>query len=263
MRSILSLLFVALALAPGIQAAQPVSLCHDDADNFPWLVKDGQGLNNTLVDMAARKSGVRIEQIPYPWKRCLHNISIGAVAGGFAASYSEERAAFAAYPTLADGKPDFARRLKSDGYSLYRLKGKTVHWNGLEFVNLTGRVGSQRGYASTAELAKHGATVVEFSEKPEVAMKHLLLGDIQLLALMTFEGDEQLREPAIAAKVEKIASPFVEKPYFVIFNKAFYAANPKLVDDFWAALAAARESPEFKNQLTQQIKLIPKIPSVR
>lgn len=263
MRFIVSLLFVALVLSSRAWATGPIQLCYDDADNFPWLIKDGQGLNNTIVDMAARRSGVNIKQVPFPWKRCLYNVETGAVAGGFAASYSVERAAFAVYPLGVDCKPDPARRLKSDGYSLYRLKGGAAHWNGAEFVNLSGRVGSQRGYASAAELRAHGATVVEFSDKPEVAMKRLLQGDIELLALMTYEGDEQLRDPAVAARVEKIASPFVQKPYFVIFNKAFYAANPKLVEDFWTALAAARESGEFKMQLTQQIKLISTITPVR
>lgn len=241
-------------------AQEATKLCYDDADNFPWLVKNGPGLSNKLIDLASTKSGVKVEQLPYPWKRCLHNIAIGLVAGGFSASYSDERAAFAVYPTTPDGKPDYARRIKSDGYSLYRLKGTAARWDGKQFVDLTGPIGSQLGYSSSAELRKHGVSVTESGDLPDKAMKHLIVGDLQLLALMTFEGDEQLGDPNVAARVEKVASPFVEKPYFVIFNKAFYAANKSLVESFWAGLAAARDSPEFNRLLKEQIKQIPVVP---
>jgi polar amino acid transport system substrate-binding protein len=257
------MLFVGLLSSSVVRATEPIALCYDDTDNFPWLVKDGQGLLNAVVNLAAAKSGVGVVQTPLPWKRCLFSIANGDVAGGFAASYSDERAAFAVYPLTADGRPDAARRIKSDGYSLYRLKGMTAHWNGSQFVDLTGRVGSQLGYASTAELKQHGATVVEFRDKPGVAMRHLLLRDIQMLALMTHDGDAQMNDPKIAALVEKVASPFIEKPYFVIFNKAFYAANKKTVEDFWSGLAAARESAEFQRQLADRLKLIPKMPVVK
>lgn len=237
-------------------AQEPVRLCHDDADNFPWLEKNGQGLNNKLIDLASIKSGVKVVQIPLPWKRCLNNIASGEVDGGFAASYSDERETFAAYPKTPDGKPDPSRRLKTDGYSLYRAKGTAAHWDGKQFVNLTGRIGSQLGYASAAELRKHGAVVYESNDSPEIAMKHLIAGDLQLLALMTFEGDEQLNDPEVARKVEKIPSPFTGKPYFVIFNKDYHRANRKLAEAFWTGLAAARESPQFKALLRAEIRRI-------
>jgi len=232
-------------------ALDALRLCYDDADNFPWLLKNGQGLNNKLVEMAATLGGTKVIQIAYPWKRCLSSIALGEVDGGFAASYSEERAAFAAYPRTADGALDATRRLKVDGYSLYRRKGTSAYWDGKRFVNLTGRIGSQLGYASAAELRKYGAVVYESSDSPETAMKHLVAGDLQLLALMTHEGDRQLSNPELARKVEKVASPFASKPYFVIFNKGFYDANAKSVEAFWSGLAGARESAGF-NKLLQE-----------
>lgn len=229
-----------------------MTLCYEDADNFPWLIRGGVGLNNKLIEMASAQSAVKVVQVPFPWKRCLNNVATGEVAGGLAASYSDERAKFAVYPTTADGKPDPSRRLKMDGYSLYRVKGTTAHWDGQQFVNLTGRIGSQLGYASAAELRKYGAIVYESGDSPETAMRHLVAGDLQLLALMNFQGDGLLNNPEFASKVEKIPSPFTDKPYFVIFNKDYYSANRKTVEEFWAGLAAARESVQFKKLLREE-----------
>lgn len=246
-----SLLLLAFSALLG-HAQEPLRLCYDDADNFPWLVKNGQGLNNVLVDLAAQQSGLRVIQTPLPWRRCLASIANGEVAGGFAASYSEERESFADYPRTVDGKLDVSRRLKNDGYSLYRRKDTAAHWNGKQFVNLTGRIGSQLGYASTAELRKHSANVYESNDSPETAMRHLLAGDLELLALMTLIGDELLKNPEIARRVEKIPSPFVEKPYFVIFNKNFQRANPASVEAFWKGLGNARESAQYKGLFREQ-----------
>lgn len=255
------IIFLCLLLAGSLaHGEEPLKLCYEDAYNFPWLTKNGQGLNNKLVDMAALQSGIKVVQVAFPWKRCLSNIATGEVAGGLAASYSEERAKFAVYPTTPDGKLDPSRRLKTDGYSLYRVKGTAAHWDGRQFVDLTGRIGSQLGYSSSAELRKLGAAVYESNDNPEKAMKHLLAGDLELLALMTFEGDEQLNNPELARKVEKIASPFTEKPYFVIFNKDFYNANRNAVEEFWAGLAAARESAQFKRLLREETSRIAPVP---
>lgn len=256
MKHIRLIYMVIILLSQNSHAQEAMQLCYEDVDNFPWLVKNGRGLNNTLVDMASALSGVTTEQLAFPWKRCLHNIASGTVAGGLAASYSAERAEFAVYPTTPDGQLDSTRRLKTDGYSLYRRKGTTAHWDGQQFVNLTGPVGSLLGYSSAAELRKHGATVHESSDLPAVAMQHLLAGNLQLLALMTREGDEQLSNPELAGKVEKIPSPFVEKPYFVIFNKEFYRTHRKRVEQFWDGLAAARESDAFKKLLQEKMRRV-------
>ena len=160
-------------------------------------------------------------------------------------------------------KLDDKRRIKTDGYSLYRVKGAIAGWDGKQFVNLTGRIGSQLGYASAAELRKQGAMVYESNDNPETAMKHLVAGDIQLLALMTFQGDELLNNPEFAHKVEKIPSPFTEKPYFVMFNKDLYSANKKVVEAFWGGIAAARESAQFRKLLREETGRIAPAPIAR
>lgn len=262
MLSLRMCLLLVVLMSPLAQADDVFTVCHDDTDNFPWLAKGSQGIANKLVAMAAAKSGITIEQQPFPWKRCLYNVANGTVAGAFAASYNDERAGFAVYPTTADGRLDDSRRIKSDGYSLYRLKSSSAHWDGTQFVNLTGKIGSQLGYSSTAELKKYGVPVAEFGDLPEVSMKRLMAGEVQMLALMTYEGDEQMNDPKVAAAVEKIASPFVEKPYFVIINKTYYGAHKKQVDDFWAALGAARESAEYKKLFREHLRQVPAVPVV-
>lgn len=230
---------------PGYAQIGAMRLCYEDVDNYPWHVKGGLGLSNQLVDMAAARSGVKIEQVALPWKRCLLEIERGNMAGGFGSSYSEERAVYAVYPTTADGKIDTKRRLKTDGYSLYRLKGSAVSWDGKQFSHLTGAVGAQIGYSVIGDLKKLGVATEEASGGADVAMRKLVLKRIQLAAVLTNEGDELITDGEFAGKIEKISPPLTEKPYFVMFNKGFYGQNKGDVEDLWDALAVARESKEF------------------
>jgi len=240
-------LVLSIFLVSQSSLAQPVvKLCYEDADYLPWQVKNGHGLDNNLIEMAAAKSGVKVEMLALPWKRCLVDIGYGTQAGGFAASYNDERASYAAYPTTSDGKLDTSRRIRYDGYSLYRLKGAVAGWDGKQFTNLTGPVGAQLGYSVAADLRKNGANVDEGGVTAELQMRKLVAGRVQLLALLTLEGDDLLDNPEFAGRVEKVSPPFSEKPYFLIFNKDYYATNKKSVEDLWMGLATARESREFK-----------------
>jgi polar amino acid transport system substrate-binding protein len=228
-----------------VQAADPIKLCHDEAESAPWIIKDGKGLNIVLLEMAAAKAGVKLDIAVLPWKRCLGEVESGAIAGAIAASYKEERAKFAMYPSVGD-KPDPARRLYTDSYTLYRATGNKLAWDGSKFAELTGSIGAQRGYSINDDLKKWGAKVDEGSGHAKDNFKKLVGGQVQGVALNTLQGDLISASSEFKGKVEKVSPPLIEKPYYVIFGKDFYSKNQKAVDGFWDVLAKTRDSKEYK-----------------
>ena len=249
----LSTVTMVLWVASSSLMAQTVKLCHDDADSSPWLIKNGKGLNIVLMEEAARKAGVQININPLPWKRCLNAVEDKSMDGAIAASFKDERAVFAVYP-MAAGKLDIARRLHTDEYSLYQAKGGKLGWDGKQFSNLTGAIGAQRGYSIIDDLKKAGAKVDEGGAFPKDNMKKIVGGQVQAIALTTQEGDNLLTQPDFAGKAEKVATPLVQKHYFTIFGKDFYAKNQKSVDNLWAAMATIRESKEYKAKVATAFK---------
>lgn len=225
--------------------ADAIKVCYDDGAGDPWFLKEGKGLAIILTEMAAAKAGVKVEISALPWKRCLGEVESGAMAGALAGSYKDERAKFANYPMAGD-KPDASRRMYTDGYTLYRVKGNTVSWDGSKFVNMTGSIGAQRGYSIIDDLKKAGAKVDEGPATAKDNLKKLVAGQIQGLALSTLEGEVSTKAPEFAGKVEKVTPPLVEKPYFALFGKDFYSKNQKAVDGLWAAMATVRDSKEYK-----------------
>jgi len=234
--------------------AQATKICYEDADNIPWNVAGGKGLNNELVRLASEHSGVPIELLPLPWKRCLLYVADGRVAGALGASYTDERASYAVYPTRADGKLDVTRRIRFDGYTLYRRKGTEVSWDGKSFTNLVGPVGVQLGYAISGDLRKLGVTTQESGGGAQSQLRMLIKGQVAVVALLTNEGDALLLDPEFSSEVERIQPAFSQKPYFVIFNKQYYVDHKKLVDDLWAAIASVRESAAFKQLVSEKVR---------
>lgn len=247
--SLLALLVVNQTLC-----AQVTQICYEDAENIPWNTADGQGLNNKLVLWAAAQSGMRVEMTALPWKRCLVDVAGGRMDGAVGASFTDERASFAVYPTTALGKPDPARRIRMDGYSLYRLKGNPADWDGRHFVHLSDPISAQLGYAIVGDLKAMGVAVEESSGDAAQHMRKLTQGHVPLVALLSYEGDALLQDPEFADRVERIQTAFSRKPYFVIFSKPYYDKNKKAVDDLWAAVAVVRESPAFKKLVKEKLR---------
>lgn len=250
--ALLRLVAVMLAATVNLsEAAEPkpavITLCHEEQEVFPWQMKNEKGLHMILLESVAARLGIKIQFVVVPWKRCLLSIATGMVDGGFGASYNDGRAQFAEYPMEA-GKLDPKHRIRNDSYSLYRLKGSNVSWDGKKFSNLAGPVGAQMGYSIVGDLKKLGVDSEDGAISAEINMRKLIAGRIQAIALLTFEGDNLLKSPEFANKVERLNPPLVEKPYFVIFGKDYYQANSRIVENFWDAITAVRTSPEYQKR---------------
>ncbi|MDK2123621.1 substrate-binding periplasmic protein [Parachitinimonas caeni] len=222
-----------------------VKLCFENEDVFPWILKNGKGLNLIMVDMISRKAGIKIEPVGLPWKRCLNELQSGGMDGAFAASYKDDRAVFSVYP-MKDGKHDPSRRMMMDSYSLFRAKGGGIGWDGSKLNGLSGPIGAQPGYSIIDQLKAAGATVDDGGKTADDNLRKVLAGRVAAAALQTLEGDNSLHTAEFNGKLEKVSPPLTEKPYYMIFAKPFQAKYPKAVEDLWAAVAAVRESPDYK-----------------
>ncbi len=222
--------------------AQPraVRVCYDETVVRPWVNQAGVAVLKTTASL----QHVELEQVAMPWQRCLREVGNGAVAGAMGASYSDERAAFAVFPSTPDGLLDQSRRMQANSYSLYRMKGTKTGWDGKQFSQLSSRVVVQRGYAVVADLTKMGVLVDQTAADGEAVLRMLMAGRFQLGALLTEVGDELLTKPEFRRQIEKIAPPLVVKSYYLIFGKRYYEANTRLAEELWNHLAVVRDTKD-------------------
>jgi polar amino acid transport system substrate-binding protein len=241
--------FAWLALgAAGAASAQPapLRLCYDQAPLYPWrTVVEAKGLDFALLDLAVQRSGLKVQLSAQPWKRCLAEVEQGKQDGAIGASFRPERTEFAVYPMAGD-KPDAERRMRTESYSLFRLRGSGVQWDGRQIRGSDKPIGAQLGYSIVDQLKTTGVAVDEATANAADLFRKMLAGRMDAAALLTQEGDYLLREPAFRARIERLPQPLAEKPYYLVFSKPFHAEHPALAAKFWGALAGARDSAEFR-----------------
>jgi len=244
MRTLLALLFACL-LPYGASAAEILRAAYEDKSEPPYYVGDSAeidqaapGISVELMRAAAKAAGVEIQFVRMPWVRCLKSLERGEVDAAFNSSFKPERQEFGVYP-MADGKPDGSRRIATLTYSLYRVKGSAVTWDGSRLGGLDGPVGIQAGYSIGEDLARMGVKTEDAADAT-TNFKKLVSKRIPAVAVHEVNGDTLLSSRNFPS-VEKIEPPLVSKSYFVMFSHQFYDSKRALAETLWDKLAEARD----------------------
>lgn len=231
-------------LGNGSCFAETLRFCHDEEEGATWREPELQHQGASFLVMRRLESlaGVRFELVGRSWKRCLAELQANRWDGAFAVSFNPSRMVFGVFP-MKDGEPDPALRLRTDGYSLFRLRGSRVGWDGQQFSNLQGMIGAQSGYSIVDQLKQAGVAVDDSSRNMESILRKLLARRLDGVALLTGDGLQTIAARSeFDGTIERVEPPLVTKPYYLIFSKALYANRPELVQRLWATLPAAREA---------------------
>jgi polar amino acid transport system substrate-binding protein len=234
----------AFALAPA-RAGETLTLCFERQEVLPWRTLDGHGLNFELLEEVAAKSGVRFDYRSMPWKRCLEQLRANQVDGAFAASFSRERQQVGAFPGGA--APDAAKRMHVDRYVLVRRHGSTIDWDGKAFHHVDGRVGFQLGYSVGDFLRERGVPVDEGSQKASELADKLMAGRLAAAAMGGGDAMRLIRGP-VAARLEVLPAPLVEKPYFLMLSHALAQGRPQLAARLWDTVERVRTGAAYKKR---------------
>jgi len=242
---------LAAGLAGPARAADTLVLriCTGDDDSFPWQFSSRPGVLMHMMRMVEQSVDGSFVISAKPWKRCLLELKEGQVQAAFKASYSAERVADGAvYPMQAD-RVDADKRMLTDSYSLFRLKGSPVEWDG-QRLSADGMLGAQSGFSVVAQLKGLGARVDDGNRQAVGNLHKLLRGYVVAVALQTQEGDALLAQnPEFAARIERMLPVLVEKPYFLVFSRGFFAEREEYARLIWTHIERVRESAAYKKLL--------------
>lgn len=226
-------------------ANETLVFCLEKADVRPWRTQDGGGLNIELLNRVAKRLDIKFQYQGIPWKRCLGALKANEFSGAIGASFKADRLEMGAYP--GGNKADAAKRLNFDRYVLVRRKGGNVDWDGKTFRNLEGAVGVQLGYSIADHLRGMGVTVDEGSQQArELALK-LVVGRLAAAAMLDGEvSNLQTNDAKLAAHLEILPTPLVEKPYFLMLSQALVNTRPELAARIWNTIEEIRNSPAYQ-----------------
>lgn len=104
-------------LAPARDLGQHAG-SHRDPVGSPGTSAEPAGFRAVLLRDAGRACNADVSFAAAPWPRALEMARAGTASGACAASFSAERAAFAAYP-MRDGAADPEKEMREQVYNLY------------------------------------------------------------------------------------------------------------------------------------------------
>ncbi len=232
------------------RAADTIVLCFEDSDVLPWRTRGKVGLNFTMLDAVAAKTGLRFEYEGRPWRRCHDDLRAGRVDGTFGMSFTPERTAFAVFP--AGDPPDATKRMFDGGYVLVRRRGTAVDHDGQRIGGLDGPIGTEPATSITQDLRRRGYTVDDAAPSPQALLRKLASGRLAAAAIGTDQMHQlaQQDHPWLAG-LEVLPLPLVDKPYFLTFSKPFVASHPLVAERIWDAIAEVRDSDAYQAELAR------------
>lgn len=247
-----SLAGLVLVLSSAAHATIPtVHLCQSDEGDYPWTLADRPGLNNLLIERAARRSNVIVRFHPMPWARCLFKTSTGEMDGVVAASFRPERMRIGVYP-MRDGAPDADHSLMRNQYLLYRRKDDPqVQWDG-QTLQVNGLIGVQTGYSIANTLRKLGAMIRQNQRLPGLLLDDLLEGHLRAVALTAGEGQRLLADnPVYAQHLEALPVPLEKKDFYLVLSRQFQRQHPELTEQLWQHLKQEQRSAGWQAEVAR------------
>jgi len=245
-------LFLLLGGAAQGEGRLTLLFAYENKANPPYYLaeQEGEGLGVTpdLLQRVGQRIGFDVKFVRVPWLRALKLLEANKVDGVFHASFKVERLAFGAYP-MRDGTVDESRKVMQQSYFLYKPKGSSLAWNGLEFSALDGGVGVDAGYAIIKDLKKLGVVVQENSSTQanmEMLLKQRVAGVVTLENMADAVLDAQ-RE--VFQEIVKVQPPIKTKAYYLMLSHRLTQQTPQLAEQIWNVSRDIRLSAEYRNLL--------------
>ncbi len=161
---------VGVALAYAVPGAEPERLgfCFNAWPPYAY-VQDGvaTGLSVRVLDEAARRSGVVIDYLERPWKRCLHEVRTGTIDAAIDAASRPEfvqgPVSYSVYTNTFWVRDD----AELQSFSLEGLRGKTI--------------GLVTGYRYPAELVEDAPYRIDYSVDDDTNLRKLAAGRVDAI----------------------------------------------------------------------------------
>jgi len=206
------------------------------------MLKDGQidspdpGIFIEYLEMVAKRTGISIQYRMCPPKRCFILLGEGHLDGVPIGSYNVERQnKYAAYP-MKNGQVDESRKTIEGQYSLYKLRGTAVNWNGKDLQNVDKPIGVNLGYSITHFFKMRNIPMIE-NGSTRANMEMLALGRVAGVAIFPVVGDRVIASHEKFSSIVKIPEPLISKAYYLLLSHQFVQAHPGLANNIWQAAA--------------------------
>ena len=236
---------LSFAVTPCFADQEVMNVGYQDRDGSPLImgggneVNDPPGIGVEIVNLVAKKLGVKLLIKRYPNKRVHVYLKEGKFDGSGFYSFKKDRLQEGEYP-MKNGELDKDKRVFTQGYYFYALKDSNVSWDGKKITGIN-KVGANLGYSVVGNLKKMGIPTEELKTTKQ-NLEKLLIGRIQAYA-----AQDAALDPIIASydrykNIVKVGPAIKKKEYYFMFSHQYLKEHRKIAQKFWEEIAKVRES---------------------
>lgn len=219
--------------------SKTIKICYEDQDYSPYISdlrysQKGKGILVDLVEMSVKKVGLKVEFIRRPWKRCLSMMKNGSVDAIFAALWTKEREAWAAFPKKKDNlkKLDESLSLWDSQYVVFKRVDSNLSYSGGKFKNINSGIDAPPGYVAY-KMLKDMKVLSRSNNTPEKGLKLVRLKRIDGYVVERNIGNFILNRNKSNDVIDSIDEVFFEGHWFLPFSKKFYKESPEISRKIW------------------------------
>lgn len=233
-----------LLLSPALYA-KPLQICYEDNEYSPALPKysvDGiatYGIHSQLAVKAFSLAQLEVEVFRLPWKRCLHETSIGNMDAAIGVGWTAERQQQLAFPLNTQHQPDASLCLLQTDYHIYTHQQSELKWDGEKLHQLKFGLSAPQGFVVEQKLRQLNVLSTlpsDIHSGLEMVLLHRLDGYV----LAEFVADAQLKQHPKGKLIKKLQPPFYQQPLFLVFSPKLAQSQPQLVQSVWQQIPRAR-----------------------
>jgi polar amino acid transport system substrate-binding protein len=132
---------------------------------------------------------------------------------------------------------------------LVRKKGSNLAWDGKVVSGLEGAIGIQLGYSVGIQLKAMKLEVDDGSQGLQELVAKLIAGRLGGAAIGGSDAKSFAKlAPVLAAQIEILPIPLVEKPYYLLLSHQLVAARPDSAQRLWSAIEKERMTVHYQKR---------------
>lgn len=207
------------------------------------------GRAQVLLSMVEKKTGITIQHVVAPWRRCQLLVERGVVDAVNTVGYAGINIGISVFP-MRDGTADTARSLGSVPTLLFRRVGDQADFVDGKFVRTDKPIALLVGRQAAKEAVDRAGWEVDDGAKTVLALAQKLVARQVDLAATADPEFPHLIQTRFKGVLEALPTPLMDSHFYVAFSKQFYARHPEEAERFWNVLGATRIDPEYLRRVS-------------
>ncbi|GEM_PF-1602286 len=218
-------------------------ICLEVEDYPPYFFKpenegrytERTGILLELIDRCAEATGVEVEYLSKPWRRCLADAKDNRVDAIAPVIWSQARQEWGRFPVDEDNRLDPEAALLSVDYPVFTHRDSSLKWDGERFTGIRYGVAAPLGHVAHRRL-KHMGVLPASAFTVVDGLTMVSRGFLDGFVAESMSGRFIAKNQGYDNLIVEIEPVFLSTELYLVFSSGYAESRPEVVDQMWKSL---------------------------